>query len=191
MPATARDGFRRPTHVVCIRVRGDRCWVRVYAGYIGAWALARRASAFRVLIDTSSVNKAAAILVAHEQHKSTSPGQGPVPLNLTDSRPARRSSMPRRQGSTRGLDASMLKLDASMLFEVEAMICRVKDEASTPESRDTPRRTSTRLDAPRRASTHHLDVPRRTSTLLDTLDAPQRFLIRVAVLDMLEYTINP
>ena len=37
-----------------------------------------------------------------------------------------------------GLDASMPKLDASMLFEVEATICRVKDEAST------------RLDAPRR-----------------------------------------
>ena len=102
--------------------------------------------------------------------------------------------MPRRQGSTRGLDASMPKLDASMLFEVEAMICRVKDEASTP------RRTSTHLDAPQRASTrldaaastqHHLDVPRHTSTHLDTLDAPRRFFTRLAVLDMLEYTINP
>ena len=46
------------------------------------------------------------------------------------------ASMPRRQGSTRGLDASMPKLDASMLFEVEATICRIKDDAST------------RLDAP-------------------------------------------
>ena len=85
----------------------------------------------------------------------------------------------------------MPKLDASMLFEVEAMLCRVKDEARASTHLDAPRRASTRLDAPRRASTHHLDVPRRTSTHLDTLDALRRFLIRLAVLDMLQYTIKP
>ena len=81
-----------------------------------------------------------------------------------------------------GLDASMPKLDASMLFRLS--LCSVA-------SRMKPRRTSTRLDAPRRASTHHLDVPRRTSTHLDTLDGLRRFLIRLSVLDMLQYTIKP
>ena len=57
-----------------------------------------------------------------------------------------------------GLDASMPKLGAPMLFEVEAMLCRVKDEASMP------RRASTRLDASPRCAQTHLDAPRRTST---------------------------
>ena len=100
-----------------------------------------------------------------------------------------------RRGPRR-LDAKARCLDA---IQVEAMICRVKDEASmrldaprrASTRLDAPRRASTRLDAPRRASTHHLDVPRRTSTHLDTLDGLRRFLIRLSVLDMLQYTIKP